>query len=111
MSIDLRVVPSLCKGRLRLPPVFTSLAPRLRHGASCAAVRRHRVIESGEDQARAATKPWVGDIAAGARPSLRAPHRAWFFTWRGNAPAGAHGCATAQPASERRGAPAGPAPD
>ena len=33
-------VPGLSTGRLRLPPVFTRLAARLRHGASCAAVRR-----------------------------------------------------------------------
>ena len=39
-------------------------------------VRRHPAIDGGEDLASAALKPWVGDLAARARPKSRAPRRA-----------------------------------
>ena len=45
------VVPGLCKGLLRLPPVLTGLAARLRHGTRGTAVHRHPAIDGGEDLA------------------------------------------------------------
>jgi hypothetical protein len=103
--------PGLCKGRLRLPSAFTGLAARLRHGMRGAAVRRHPAIGGGKDLASVASKPQVSDLAADARPRplrrvtpgslMGAPARRQA---RGAAP-------RRNPASERRSAPAGPAPD
>ena len=66
-------------------------------GASCARRAAHSAIGGGQDLASAASEPGVGNLTAGARPSPRAPRRAWFLTWRTSAPGTrAKSCATAQ---------------
>ena len=98
----MHVFSGLCKGLLRLPPVLTGLydeAPGTARAAqrlaaiqpSAVARTRHRQRQNPE---------WAPDDQY--PPSPRAPRRAWFLTWRSSAPAGAQGCATAQPAPERR---------
>jgi hypothetical protein len=64
-------------------------------------MRRDPVIDGDEDLAGSVQAP-AGDLAAGAQPSP--VRRACFLTWRTTAPAGAQGCATAQPTVSERAA-------
>lgn len=49
--------------------------------------RRCALVQHGdEDLAPAVSKLPAGDLAAGARPSPRAPRRAWCLTWRTSTP-------------------------
>ena len=75
-------VPGLSTGRLRLPPVLTGLAARLRHSASRAAVRRHRPapgigsVKNGQPDGRCPAKVPVRRGAPGSSRGAAAHRQA-----------------------------------